>query len=340
MILVTGGTGLVGSHLLLELLIAGEKVRAIHRKESDLQAVINVFKYYVPQEEAAFLFDQILWTEASITDIPSLTNAFSGVTRVYHCAALVSFNSKDTAALRKINIEGTANIVNLCIAYKVEKLCYISSIATMDAGIGQKFITEDFTWYPEKDHSEYSISKHGAEIEVWRASQEGIPVVILNPGVVLGPGFWNKGTGQIFKKVNDGLDYHFPKITGFVGVRDVAQIVVKAMNSTIYNEQYILVAENLSFREIFNFIAHNFGKKPPSRPLKPWMVFTGWIFQTVTSFLFGAKKQINKNDYKSLFQNAYYSNTKVIKDFKVEFQPVKKVIEESVAHYKKERSIN
>lgn len=329
MILVTGATGLVGSHILLNLLKAGNKVKAIHRNGSDLQGVKRVFAYYLPMEEAEFLFGEIIWIPASLTDIPALSEAFKDINKVYHCAALVSFNSKDTAALRKINIEGTANIVNLCISSRVEKLCYISSIATMGLSIGEKFISENFTWHPEKDHSEYAISKHGAEIEVWRASQEGVPVVILNPGVILGPGFWNKGTGQIFSKVYKGLNYHFPKTTGFVGVRDVAEIAVKAMDSPVENEQYILVAENLSFKEVLTMAAVSLKKSPPQKSLKPWMVYIGWLFQAIASTMFGTRKQISKRDHKSLFEHSLYSNEKVKNELTYNFTPVIEVVAET-----------
>lgn len=323
---------------MLKLLQSGNKVRAIHRLNSDLQVVKKVFEYYLSREEAEFLFGEIKWHPASLTDIPALSEAFEDITKVYHCAALVSFNSKDTTALRKINIEGTANIVNFCIANNVEKLCYISSISTMGLSIGEKFITEDFTWHPEKDHSEYAISKHGAEIEVWRASQEGVPVVILNPGVILGPGFWYKGTGQIFKKVFEGLNYHFPKITGFVGVKDVASLAEIAMESSIINEQYIVVAENLSFKEVFDEVAKSFGKKPPQKPLKPWMVYIGWIYQSIAS-LFGVKKQISKRDHYNLFEHSLYSNEKVKNEFSYKFEPVKEVLRETAGIYITEKNI-
>lgn len=336
MILVTGGTGLVGSHLLLNLLISGKKIRAIHREDSNLEAVKKVFSYYIPPEEANFLYKQIQWQEASINDIPALTEAFDGISHVYHCAALVSFNSSQAASLRKINIEGTANIVNLCISFKIGKLCYISSIATMGLNIGENVITEDFTWHPEKDHSEYAISKHGAEIEVWRASQEGIPVVILNPGVILGPGFWKKGTGQIFTKVYNGLNYHFPKTTGFVGVSDVAKIATLAMDSNVKNEQFIVVAENLSFEEVLKQVAQKFEKAPPKKQLKPWMIYIGWIYQTIASAFFGTKKQISKGDHKSLFEHTFYSNEKVKQEFLYDFQPVEEVISETIEAFKKD----
>ncbi len=339
MILVTGGTGLVGSHLLLNLLKSGNKVKAIHRENSDLETVKKVFSYYLPQEEADFLYGEILWQHASLNNIPALSEAFKNITRVYHCAALVSFNSRDNAALRKTNIEGTANVVNLCITHNIEKLCYISSIATMGLSIGEKFITEDFTWHPEKDHSDYAISKHGAEIEVWRASQEGVPVVILNPGVILGPGFWNKGAGQIFQKVHTGLNYHFPKITGFVGVKDVAELAVKTMDSPVENEQFIVVAQNLSFKEVLEEVAEAFGKKPPQKSLKPWMVYVGWLYQGISSTLFGTKKHISCRDHKNLFEDSWYSNEKIKSQFSYEFQTIKSVIEETTNFFKKENKI-
>lgn len=333
MILVTGGTGLVGSHLLLDLVKTENKIRAIYRKNSDLNAVKKVFSYYTPTSEVSFLFNKIEWMEASLEDIPALSNAFKGVTKVYHCAALVSFQSKDAHALRKINIEGTANIVNLCISGQVDKICYISSIATMDIGAGETYVTENFTWHPEKNHNDYAISKHGAEIEIWRATQEGVPAVILNPGIILGPGFWNKGTGQIFKKIDKGLNYHFPKITGFVGVQDVVDLAVLAMDSAVKNEQFIVVAENLSFKKVFETVASPLNKRPPQKELKPWMVMAGWIFQSFGHYIFGAEQKISRRDYKTLFENTLYSNEKAKTIFNYNFTPVEEVISKTAEFY-------
>lgn len=311
---------------MLELVRSGEKVRAIRRKNSDLQAVRRVFSYYIPKDEIDFLFDQIEWKEADLNDIPALTEAFTEVTTVYHCAALISFDPSDEKALRKINIEGTANIVNLCIAFKIEKLCYLSSVATMDLSLGEKFVSENFTWHPEKYHSEYAISKHGAEIEVWRASQEGVPVIVLNPGVILGPSSWDTGSGQLFKKINEGLNYYFPKTTGFVGVQDVVKAAIKAMQSNIQNEQYIVVAENKSFKEVLDLVAESIQKPAPKKPLKPWMVFIGWMYQSVLGFLFGTKRLITREDTKLLFQNSFYSSEKLKSEFDFEFTPIREVI--------------
>jgi len=335
MILVTGGTGLVGSHLLLELLKSGDKVRAIHRKDSDLQAVKRVFSYYIPADEIDFLFSKIEWKEADLNDIQALTEAFTGITNVYHCAALISFDTSDEKALRKINIEGTANIVNLCVAFKIMKLCYISSIATMDKSLGEKYVTENFTWNQEKYHNGYAISKHGAEIEVWRGTQEGVPAIILNPGVILGPGFWNTGSGQIFKKIDRGLNYHFPRTTGFVGVQDVVKAAIAVMGSNIQNEQYIVVAENLSFTEVLGLVAESIRKPSPKKQLKPWMVFIGWVYQSIANFLFGTKKIITREDNKLLFKHSFFSSAKLKSEFTFEYKPIKEVILETGKIFRK-----
>ena len=336
MILVTGGTGLVGSHLLYQLIKKGFPVRAIHRANSDKDAVKRVFSYYSSEEEAHTFFSKIEWLEADLLNIPDLTKAFKGVEKVYHCAALISFDPGKNKELRQINIEGTANIVNLGIAHSLQKLCFISSIATLDANLEEKEISENFTWNQEANHSDYAISKHGAEIEVWRGTQEGLPAVILNPGVILGPGFWNSGSGQIFARVRKGLNYYFPKTTGFVGVKDVAKTAVLAMESAVENDQYICVTKNLSFKDLLDKISQAMDKSAPKKLLKPWMIYIGWIYQNISKFLAETPKQISRHDAVSLFEHTYYSNKKLKKAFNYNFTPLNEVIWETAKIYKKE----
>ena len=324
--LVTGGTGLVGSHLLLDLVKSGEKVRAIHRKSSDLEAIKKVFSLEHSEEEALRLFEQIDWSLADLTDIPALEKAFMGITRVYHCAALVSFDPSAYQKLRKANIEGTANIANLCIKNKIEKLCYVSSIATFDKKPGENHISETSAWNKEEDHSIYAITKYGAEIEVWRASQEGVPVVIVNPGVVIGPGFWKSGSGEIFRRIDAGLSYYFPKVTGFVGVYDVVKIMRQLMASSVKNEEFIVVAENISFKEVFEVAAKSLDKPSADKKLKPWMVFMGWAGQKFLGF-FGKKRQLTRQSVKSLYEESYYSNEKIKAALDFEFEKMENVIQ-------------
>src|SRR5690606_6511664 len=196
MVLVTGGTGLVGAHLLLRLLQSGVAVKAIHRKTSNLKEIEKIFGYYT--ENAPELFQKILWIEADLNDLPTLDEAFKGITHVYHCAGLISFDPNDYELLRTINTEGTKNIVNLCLAHNIQKICQVSSIAAIGRTLDGQAATEETDWTLEGANV-YALSKMDSELEVWRGSQEGLAVVIVNPGVIIGPGFWDSGTGLLFQ---------------------------------------------------------------------------------------------------------------------------------------------
>lgn len=326
MILVTGGTGLVGSHLLLDLIKSGEQVRAIHRVSSDLEAVMRVFSYDRTPDEAQILFAKIQWMEADITDIPNLREAFSGIQWVYHCAAKISFSSSNYHKLRKANIEGTANVVNCCIKAKIKKLCFVSSIATLDKKLEENVISETSLWQQEKYHDTYAITKYGAEMEVWRGSQEGVPVVIVNPGIIIGPGFWSSGSGVMFREVHNGLKYHFPKVTGFVGVWDVVKAMRQLMKSPVKNEQFVLVSENKSFRSILEMVARSIQKPPPSRPLKPWMIFLGWLYQSSLGMFTASRKRLTRRSRKTLFTQSIYSSKKIKGSLDLDFEAMDTVI--------------
>ncbi|SNR53448.1 SDR family oxidoreductase [Lutibacter flavus] len=334
MILVTGGTGLVGSHLLYQLSLENDTIKAIHRKNSDLQAVKNVFSYFSEDYEA--LFKKIQWIEADITDVTSLVIAFKNVTEVYHSAALVSFDPKDYRKMRKINIEGTSNIVNFCIDKKVKKLCFVSSIATIEKSANKKMTDETNEWNLEKSNYGYAITKYGAEIEVWRASQEGIDVVIVNPGVILGGGFWKNGSGAIFSKIFKGLNFYTEGVTGFVAVNDVVKIMMVLMKNTIKNERYILVAENVSFKTVFSQIALNFNKKEPSIKVSKLMSEIGWRVEKIKSTLTNKPPVLTKHSAKSIHNNYTFSSEKIKKALDFEFEPITSSIKNVCEFYKKD----
>ena len=247
MILVTGGTGLVGAHLLFKLVNSHKKVKAIYRNERKLSNVKSVFSCYTDDYES--LFNAVEWIQADILDIPELSEVFTGISHVYHCAAFVSFEPDKYQLLRQTNIEGSANIVNLCLSNVVEKLCYVSSIATLGYELNNKSITENTNWNPEDDNNVYAITKYGAEMEVWRATQEGLDAVIVNPGVILGAGIWRYGSGSLFKKTHKGLRHYTSGTVALVAVDDVVSIMIELMNSPITNERFVLVAENWTYKD-------------------------------------------------------------------------------------------
>ena len=331
MILVTGGTGLVGSHLLYHLTLKDEKVRAIYRTESSLEKVKKVFSFYTDMVEPQF--SKIEWFQADITEVPAMIPAFTNVTQVYHCAALISFNPKDYREMRKVNIHGTAIIVNLSIDAKVKKLCFVSSIAAVGEASPGNAVTEDCEWNKELDHSGYSITKYGAEMEIWRASQENVEVVIVNPGVILGSGFWNEGSGKIFTKINNGLAYYTEGITGFVSVKDVVKAMILLTESTIKNERFILVSQNKSFKEIFGIIADHLSKKRPYKQLKKWHTEILWRMAWVISLCTQKAPLLSKYSAKAAHGQTFYSSEKILKAIPFMFTPLEISIKSITTHF-------
>ena len=332
MILVTGGTGLVGSHLLFELVKKGHKVRATYRSKKKIDATKHVFTYYTTQVDE--LFSQIEWVEAHLNDIPALTKAFKDVTKVYHCAALVSFDPNDYYALRRINIEGTANIVNLCLTHNIEKLCYVSSIAAIGQGeLNETIITENTNWIPDDDHSVYAITKYGAEIEVWRGVNEGLDTVIVNPGFIFGPGFWKTSSGSLFKKIHKGLSHYTTGITGYVDITDVIAAMMQLMESSIKNERYILISKNISFKEFVLKAAHSLNVKPPEKEALDWHLQVAWRLDWLNYFVMRKRRKLTKQLASNLSKKFNYSNKKIISDLKLKFKPIDESISQTCQYF-------
>ncbi|GGH35991.1 NAD-dependent epimerase [Mangrovimonas yunxiaonensis] len=330
MILVTGGTGLVGSHLLVSLTGKHEKVRAIYRNKATLAAVKNVFGYFNAQER----FNRIEWVEAHLLNLPMLTEAFEGISHVYHCAALVSFNPDKYHDLRKSNIEGTANIVNLCIANGIKKLCYVSSIATLSASTTpNKAITETSYWNPEASNSVYSITKYGAEMEVWRGTQEGVPAIIVNPGVILGSGFWANGSGYIFTKIAQGTPFYTKGSTGYVDVMDVVHIMVKLMASDQENQNYVLVAENWAYPDFLTTVAQALHVSPPKKQASKLLLNIAWRLDWLRAKLTKKDRQFTKHLAKTLNTKSTYDSTKIKTTLDYTFTPLEQSINTIAARF-------
>lgn len=337
MILVTGASGLVGSHLVLHLVENGAQVSAIYRSPNAIQKTKDLFKMYGKDD----LFANINWITADINEIPSLEIAFKNIEYVYHCAAKISFDPRDEEKLRKINIEGTANVVNFCLAKNVKKLCFVSSIAALgdlpdyannlETNISlSKIIDEETDWNPEKPHSDYAISKYGAEMELWRGQQEGLKIVIVNPGVILGavPKSWNRNEGsfKIITTVANGLKFYTKGTTGFVGVYDVVKCMMQLMNSEISGNRYILVAENLSYKEILTLIAAHLKVLKPKTDAKKWMTELAWRWDWIATNLFFQKRSITKAIAKSVHTMDFYSSKKIQNTLNFTFEPIENVI--------------
>lgn len=330
MILVTGGTGLVGAHLLVQLTKREDKIRAIRRKSSNLKSVEQVFSYYF--DDISPYFSKIEWVVADITDINSLEPVFENINYVYHAAAMISFHPKRYKDMRKINIEGTANIVNFSLASGVNKICYVSSVATVGKSIKNQTIDESSEWNVESSNYGYAITKYGAEMEVWRGTQEGLAAVIVNPGFILGEGFWNSGSSKIFSKVHNGIKYYTEGVTGYVDVQDVVKSMIMLMDSSIKNERFILVSENKSYRAIFSEIAKAFGKKEPYIKISKFLSEIAWRVVAVLS-LTGNEPLLTKHTSKSIHRKSEFSNAKIKSSIGMVFNPISSVIERVCANF-------
>lgn len=331
MILVTGGTGLVGSHLLYFLLKENTKVRAIHRKNSNIRAVKKIFALYTAEVDS--LFNKIEWFEADTNDIPALSEAFTNVTHVYHCAAHISFDPSKYKTLKKINVEGTANVVNLCLANNIKKLCYVSSIATLGSSVNGKLVNEETSWNPNDKNSVYAITKYGAEIEVWRGTQEGLDAVIVNPGVILGISPKDSGSSALISVAAKGTSYYPSGSIGIVDVIDVVKAMTTLMNSEIKNEQYILVSENIAIKELLSKFSVHFKKKPPSKKLSKKLMYFLCSLDWLSSKIFGTKRKITRATVRSMYTKSAYDAAKIQKALNFQFTPSSETINRIAGEY-------
>ena len=324
MILVTGASGLLGSHLILALLKNGYQVKALATAETSKNKALQTFKAYNADE---VLFNKVTWCFGNITDSEFLFEILEGVDYVYHCAAVVSFSPKDIENMNHINVKGTEALVNMCLLRKIKKFCHVSSVAALGKNTDSDVITEETHFVNSPQNSNYGISKYNAEREVWRASEEGLQVVIVNPSVILGPGDWLTGSSNMFSSAYKGLKYFSDGVTGFVDVRDVAAIMIKLMESNINHQRFIVCAENLPYSEVFNQIHDNFGKKRPSIKASIFLAAIVWRIEKIKALLTNTNPLITRETVIAAFQKVHFSNQKVKTALKHEFIPIKKSLE-------------
>jgi len=326
MIVVTGGTGLLGSHLLFDLACSGRNVRAVKRKTSNTDAVKRVFGYYSSQAED--LFKMIEWVDADILDFTSMEDVLDGAAEVFHAGAVVSFYPKDHKAMHKVNTEGTANLVNICLEKKIRKLCYVSSVATLGRSENEGITDEETHWQTSNKNSVYSISKYGAEREIWRGMAEGLNAYIVNPSVILGPGFWGGGNSGLFSLVWKGLKYYTRGINGFVDVRDISRAMIMLMDSNISGERFIVSSENCSYQQIFGYMAKYLGKPAPAINVPPYLTGLAWRVEAVRSFIMRTLPEVTKEMAVTTSQEYRYSNDKIRKALGFEFKTIDQSIKE------------
>lgn len=318
MILVTGGTGFLGSHLLRELVDSGEEVRSIYRKKNFRNVPEGLSKH-------------VDWLPADLLDTVSLEEVLEGIDQVFHCAGFVSFDPADRKKIYEVNVTGTANLVNACLEKKINKLIHVSSVATLGRIIPGRLIDEESEWENNRKNSYYASTKHEGEMEVWRGMAEGLKAVIVNPSILIGKSqSWDDAFSQLIKKCYRGFPWYTKGVNGFVNVEDVARAMVQLSGKDISGERFILNGDNWSYQQIFSTIHQYLNTGIHLKYAAPWMGEVIWRLGKMRGYLTKDKPAVTRETAKTARLKIYYNNQK-IKDFLPGFQftSLEKTLEET-----------
>lgn len=323
MIAVSGATGFLGAHVVCRLLQKGLQVRALKRAQSSMAEFEYIYSLLFTDNKAK---QYLTWVDADVLDTPALEEALKGVDEVYHCAAMVSFSQKDKAQMMQVNVQGTANMVNLSLINGIKKFAHISSIAALGREKSGVQVTEKSKWVDSKLNSNYAISKYKAEMEVWRASEEGLNVVIVNPGVILGSGDWHKGSCALFNMVYKGMPFYTRGVNGYVDVLDVADATIKLMDGNIFAERFILVSDNTEMKYFLDETSTLLNKNKPTIEVNKFLAELAWMGAAIAALFTGKKPNLTKETSRASLNKYYYSNQKIKDKIGFEFIPIEQTI--------------
>lgn len=315
MILVTGGTGFIGSMLIRQLLAAGRKVRATKRRGSAIPSGLADHP-------------GLQWADADITDYFALEDAFAGVSQVYHCAAMISNHPDDRKQLMKANVEGTAHVVTLCRQHDA-RLLHVSSIAAIGPPRDGTESTEKDLWKNDGHQSAYSVSKYLAEMEVWQGIAEGLRAVIVNPSLVIGSSAGKTGTGALFSLLQNGFNFYPPGSVGLVDVEDVARAMILLMEQEdIQAERFIVSHENWSYQDLFTRFSVYLNRQPPRRALNRFVLGLAWRLSRLLAFFTGKRPSITRESARASRKKLAYNNNKIRQQTGMVFKPIDTTLQE------------
>lgn len=331
MILVTGASGLLGSRLVFDLLQMGRKVRGMGRSAQIPASLIR--NHFKGNEH---LLDNLDWFQGDITNSHSVLDALEGVSQVFHCAGLVSFIPADRHLVKSVNVQGTSNIVDGCLVKGVSALCHVSSVAALGRSLHGQY-DEESVWNPDDPHSQYAFSKYDAEREVWRGIAEGLNAVIVNPGIIIGPGNWETDSSALFSKVFDGLRFYTSGINGFVAAEDVSKSMIRLFDQQNYGQRFVIVGENMPYREVMDLIADGLGVQRPSIRAGRFLSGLAWRIESVASKLTGERPLITRETAQSAQSVSFYSNKKALEVLSEGFKDPRIAIRETASKFLQQR---
>jgi dihydroflavonol-4-reductase len=322
-VLVTGGTGFLGAYILKNLLEKGFDVRATRRSAA--------LPFFIP----AAILEKVEWIDAEVLDVVSLEDAMEDVRAVIHAAAIVSFDTRDRNKMYQVNVEGTANVVNCAVERGVKRMIHVSSVAALGRTTKAGVVTEEKKWEENNSNTHYAISKHHAEMHVYRGFAEGLEGVVINPSTILGYGNWHHSSCALFKNAYKGFNWYTKGINGFVGVEDVAEATVQLLESEINQKRFIVNADNWPFQKLFNTIADNFGKPRPAREATRAMGELAWRVESMKAMLTGTKPLLTRETAKVAQSQTSFDNAALLAALPgFSFTPLETVIANSCEKYK------
>ena len=331
MVLVTGATGLLGSHVVVDLLASGYKVKAMYRSEARKEVVYRLLRYYFPNT-CDELANGISWFQGEIEDLVDVEDALMGVEKVVHCAALVSFHRRDFWKLFHVNRRGTANILDFAIAAGVKQFVHVSSTAAIGSiGAEDGVRRESDQWNAGERSSGYALSKYSAEKEVWRAQEEGLPVSVVNPSLMFGPGNWDESSLKILRTLKNGLRFYTKGANAFVDVRDVSKAICILLEAELTGERFLIAGNNASFKEFFDEASKQMQVKAPSVLAGPFLTGLAWRVSGIIARILGKRPTITKESAASSQRTSVYSSDKWLQcfpDFK--FKSIPEMLENTI----------
>ena len=324
---LTGCTGLVGGHFLIHLYQSGYHIRALVRSTSSFDQVRLICAFY--NQSFDELYDSVEWIWGNTLDYVGLCERMTGVEDVYHCAAIVSFNSKNSKELLRTNIQGTSNMVDAALKCGIKRFCFISSIGALGNAKKGDFVYENTPRKSNGESSVYSDSKFRSELEVWRAGNEGLNTVILNPGIILGPGTPTKGSLLLIQAGRKGMPFYTKATTGYVDVRDVCRAGMELMGKNKFGKHFILVSENIDNKELFSMIASEFNKKPPRFFAGKTILLLGAFLSEIYGKASGKMPQLTRETAKTAQNSQKYSNQQIRSTLDFNFIPLRQTIRDT-----------
>jgi nucleoside-diphosphate-sugar epimerase len=321
--LVTGATGLLGSHVLIELTKRKLPVRAAYRSLQKKEVVKQLFFYYF-NEQAEDKWALIEWVKVDLQDIDGLKELVKGCRFVYHCAALVSFFKADFESCIRLNRYVTANLVDLSNHYGVEHFCHVSSTAAI--GGKEPLINEKSKWQEGAKHSGYGISKLMAEKEVWRGIEEGLKAVIVNPCVILGPAAPGSPSLQMLETARKGIKFYTSGANAVVDARDVAWVMVELVEKDIYSKRFLVVGPQQSFSALFSAFAESLGKKPPHIKAPKSLTLLFAAFHELWCHISGKREGLTIETARSSHEVLRYDCNKIQKELSFNHTPLNDII--------------